>query len=148
MRFHIFYTAILAAAISIVGCSGSSGSGSTNNANPTPTNPSTTTYGTFRKLNPATKASGKMAYSDNQTVTMSTARAGHKAIQINSDLFMLIGGEIPEGKNISDKVDYDVPSTIDYFDRATETFTHKNVVTNVSRHCYLELLAYHKHNLD
>lgn len=115
---------------------------------PTPTNPlppdtpgQVSTYGFFRKLNPSAKASmtsvnSDVKTTDNPTVVMSTARSGHKAVQINDNTFMLIGGEIADGRSLFDRA-VEKPSTIDYFDRVTETFTHKtNIVTNVSRHWY------------
>lgn len=127
------HLAIAALTIFTLACSGGDGVKTTK-----PNPGSATSYGFFRKLNPTTKSSKAVVAmaAENLVVTMASPRSGHKAIQIAPDLFMLVGGEYDEGKGMFDRA-VERPATIDYFDRSTETFTHKgSITTHVSRHWY------------
>jgi hypothetical protein len=133
MKLHkIFLTlSILAALMGCYGGNNESSNGNNNVAIQTPK----TTYGFFRNLQPKTTVKAQVVNGQtvgNPSITMATAREGHKAISIGNGKFMLIGGERIVSANGQDLPSSD-PSVIDIFDSNTEQFTHLDTITNVSR---------------
>jgi hypothetical protein len=128
---NLFLSALIIASLGL-GCHGGNNESNNVAAIQTPK----TTYGFFRNLQQKTGIKTQEIMNSqaigNPSITMATAREGHKAIAIGNGKFMLIGGERIVAANGQDLPSSD-PSVIDIFDSNTEQFTHLSTVTNLSR---------------